>query len=66
MMDTDHDIFRAELHRHRGIAVVVGVIEGIIVDVGLVGHLLVTAFIFVVFVVSFIVVFVVSGRRSNI
>jgi hypothetical protein len=46
MMDTDHDIFRAKLRGHRGISVVVGVIEGVIVDVGLVGHLLVTAFVF--------------------
>ena len=47
-MDTNHDIFRAELCGHRGIAVVVGVIEGDI--------LLVTAFF--VFVVFVIVVFV--------
>ncbi len=57
MMDTDHDIFRAELRRHRDIAVVTRVNEGGVIDVGLVGHLLVTAF--VVFVVFVIVVFVV-------
>jgi hypothetical protein len=72
MMYTDHDIFRAELRQHRGIAVVVGVIEGGVVDVGLFGHLLVTAFVvFIVFVafvtiVDFALDFFICGERKNI